>query len=275
MGISLDKAKLNILADEVRACGVYARQVQQNIHRDYKSDGTVITETDLEVSRRILDLVGRLFPDANIISEETLTPWRDDAPCTFVLDPIDGTDVYSQGLPSWAVALGILDSTRTPVGAMIDAPRWGVGCDELFVRLDPGAEHTLVNGRPLVLRGDKDTPTQVTMGTSGQQHVDFSRFHGKVRTFGSSIIHLLAPVIYPHFEACVNQPCYVWDVASAHAVLLHEGMLMEYVDGSPFVYDDDFVLNRRQFKMPVYAGTRGCIDYLQKNLPVRVNLGST
>lgn len=271
MSISLDTAKLDILEKEVRSCGALARKIQHDIHRDYKADGSVITETDLEVSRRILDLVGRLFPDANIISEEVLTPWKNDAPCTFVLDPIDGTDVYSQGLPSWAVALGILDSDRIPVGAMIDAPRWGIGCEELFVRLDPDAEHVLVNGRPLVLQGKKDNPTQITMGSGGQRDMDFSNFHGKVRTFGSSIIHLLSPAIYPHFEACVNQPCFVWDVLAAHAVLLHEGMLMEYVDGSPFIYDDDFVLNRRPFKMPIYAGTRACIDELRKILPIRAN----
>ncbi|MFA6687950.1 MAG: inositol monophosphatase family protein [Sphaerochaetaceae bacterium] len=269
MSISLDKSKLDSLAEEVRACGAFARQVQHDIHRNYKSDGTVITETDLEVSRRILDMVGRLFPDANIISEEVLTPWKDDAPCTFVLDPIDGTDVYSQGLPSWAVALGIMDENRVPVGAMIDAPRWGIGCDELFVRLDPGSPDVTINGQPLVLRGDKDVPRQITMGAAGQRHMDFTNFHGKVRTFGSSIIHMLSPAIYPHFEACVNQPCYVWDVLSAHAVLLHEGMLMEYVDGEPFVYDDAFVLERQPFKRPVYAGTRAGVDFLRKNLPVR------
>ncbi len=268
MGIHPQTDKLDILAQEVRACAQYARKVQHEIHRNYKQDGTVITETDLEVSRRILSLAGTLFPEANLISEETLTPWRDDAPYTFVLDPIDGTDVYSQGLPSWAVALGILDAERKPVGAIIDAPRWGIGCDELFVRLDPGKDVT-VNGEVLQLRGQKDIPTQITMGAGGQRDMDFSRFNGKVRTFGSSIIHLLCPAIYPHFEACVNQPCYIWDVCSSHAVLLHEGFEIQYVDGSPFEYDDSFVLQRKPFRMPIYAGTQNAITFLREHLPLR------
>jgi myo-inositol-1(or 4)-monophosphatase len=99
MNTVLDQKALDILAAAVQDAGRQAKQQQMFIHRSYKSDGTVITETDLAISRRILGVVADLFEDVNIISEETLTPFREDAQYTFVLDPIDGTDVYSQGLP--------------------------------------------------------------------------------------------------------------------------------------------------------------------------------
>jgi myo-inositol-1(or 4)-monophosphatase len=268
MELQLEPEKLDVLANEVRAAGRYAKERQASIHRDYKQDGTVITETDLAISKRILEVTGKLFPEANIISEESLTPFDDQAPYTFVLDPIDGTDVYSQGLPPWAVALAILDGNRKPVGSYISAPRWGIGCDELFVRLDPQGP-LLVNDRPFSVRPGKDFPTQVTMGSSGQRHMDFSRFKGKVRTYGSSIIHLLCPVLYDHIEGCVNQRCYAWDVAASHAVLLHEGMDIQYVDGQPFVYDDDLLVGRKPFRQSVYCGTPDCIAALRTVLPLR------
>lgn len=268
MDLQLDREKLDTLAKEVRDAGRYAKEQQSLIHRDYKKDGTVITETDLAISKRIIEVVGTLFPEANIISEESLTPFDDHAPCTFVLDPIDGTDVYSQGLPPWAVALGILDADRKPVGALISAPRWGIGCDELFVRLDPGGP-LLVNDRSFSVREGKDFPSQVTMGSSGQRHMDFSNFKGKVRTYGSSIIHMLCPVLYDHIEGCVNQRCYVWDIAASHAVLLHEGMDIEYIDGKPFVYDDNLLVGRKPFPMSIYCGTEACIANLRKVLPPR------
>ncbi|HAF85345.1 MAG TPA: inositol monophosphatase, partial [Sphaerochaeta sp.] len=117
MELQLDSKKLDILAKAVEDAGLYAKERQREIHRAYKTDGSVITETDLSISKRILSVVSSLFPEANIISEETLTTFSLEAPYTFVLDPIDGTDVYSQGLPSWAVALGVLDKDRKPVGA--------------------------------------------------------------------------------------------------------------------------------------------------------------
>ncbi|HKL57007.1 MAG TPA: inositol monophosphatase family protein [Sphaerochaeta sp.] len=266
MEIQLEKEKLDILAKAVEDAGLYAKEQQGEIHRSYKSDGSVITETDLAISKRILSVVSSLFPEANIISEEKLTAFDPEAPYTFVLDPIDGTDVYSQGLPSWAVALGILDKDRKPVGAYIAAPRWGIGCESLFVRLDPGSE-LLVNGKSWTLSGDKDRPRQVTMGSSGQRLMDFSRFHGKVRIFGSSILHMLAPVIHSHIQGCVNQSCYVWDIVASHAVLLACGMDIQYVDARPFVYDDSFVLERKPFSPSFYAGTEACRAELARILP--------
>lgn len=266
MKIQLDAKKLDTLAKAVEEAGLYAKEKQGEIHRTYKSDGTVITETDLAISKQILSVVASLFPEANIISEETLTPFDKEAPYTFVLDPIDGTDVYSQGLPSWAVALGVLDRDRKPVGAYISAPRWGIGEESLFVRLDPGSA-LLVNGEPWTLTGDKDRPKQVTMGSGGQRLMDFSHFHGKVRIFGSSILHMLAPVIHSHIQGCVGQSCYVWDIAASHAVLLACGMDIQYVDGKPFVYDDSFVLERKPFSPSFYAGTKACRTAMAKVLP--------
>jgi len=266
MESTLDKKALDSLALAVREAGMYAKAQQQHISRSYKKDGSVITETDLAISKQIISVIEGLFPSMNIISEETLTPYREASPFTFVLDPIDGTDVYSQGLPSWAVALGILNKDRVPVGAMISAPRWGIGEEDLFVRLDPGKE-PLINGQPLIVEGNKDFPWQITMGSSGQRLMDFSRYEGKIRIFGSSIIHMLSPVIYEHIQGCVNQSCYVWDVAASHAVLLSAGMLVEYVDGKPFIYDDDFLLHRKPFSPSLYVGTRTCIDALKVVLP--------
>lgn len=268
MKIQLEKKKLDILAKAVEDAGLYAKEKQGEIHRSYKSDGSVITKTDLAISKEILSVVTTLFPEANIISEETLTEFDSRAPYTFVLDPIDGTDVYSQGLPSWAVALGILDKERKPVGAYISAPRWGIGSDSLFVRLDPGTG-LLVNGEPWVLEGDKDTPNQITMGSSGQRLMDFSQYYGKIRIFGSSILHMLAPVIHSHIQGCVNQSCYVWDIAASHAVLLAYGMDIQYVNGEPFVYDDRFLLERKSFSPSFYAGTEACRRELARILPSR------
>lgn len=268
MEIQLERDKLDILAKAVEDAGLYAKEKQREIHRSYKSDGSVITETDLAISNKILSVVSTLFPEANIISEETLTAYDPEAPYTFVLDPIDGTDVYSQGLPSWAVALGVLDKERKPVGAYIAAPRWGIGCDSLFVRLDPGSE-LLINGESWKLSGDKDRPRQITMGSSGQRLMDFTNFHGKIRIFGSSILHMLAPVIYSHIQGCVNQSCYVWDIAASHAVLLASGMDIQYVDGSAFVYDDRFVLERKPFSPSFYAGNEACRKELALILPAK------
>ncbi len=265
---TLDSKKLDILADTVRSLGFLAKSKQAHVHRNYKADGSVLTEMDLEISTLIQDKVNQLFPECTFISEEFPSVVKPESPYTFILDPIDGTDVFSQGLPAFAVALGILDSNRKPVGAYISAPRFGKAKDELFIRLDPGKE-LFIDDEKYAPSRVKNKVKQVTMGSNGQLLLDFTNFKGKVRTFGSSIIHLVSPVVFDNIDGCVNQPCFVWDVAAAHAVLLYAGMDIEYADGKPFVYTDEFLYEKKMFRTQIYAGTEDGIKDLRENLPLK------
>jgi myo-inositol-1(or 4)-monophosphatase len=219
------------------------------------------------VSHTILRLVKKLFPEANVISEEEATRFSDDAPCTFILDPIDGTEMYSQGFPSWAIALGILDERRNPTGAMIDAPRFGMARDEMFLRLDPG-HGLLLDDMPFLAAPGKDTVRQVTIGSGALKHICVSGFPGKIRCFGSSILHLVAPVVFPGIQACAEFHGYAWDVAASHAILRSQGMDIVHADGSILRYDDAFLVERKQYRPPVYAGTKAATDFLRDRLTV-------
>ncbi|MBQ0071250.1 MAG: hypothetical protein KBS81_05255, partial [Spirochaetales bacterium] len=159
----MDKAKLDILEKEIVSCGKWAVEKQSTLHIETKADSSPVTEVDLGISNRLLSLIKELFPEAAIITEEEITEDKKDAPYTFVLDPIDGTDVFSQGLPSFCIALGILDTEFSPVGAMVYAPRFGVATTEgMLLRLDPEGE-LLLNGEKFQMTGDKDTVKQITM----------------------------------------------------------------------------------------------------------------
>ncbi len=256
------------LEKTVHECASYAKRMQDGITRRYKSDGSVLTDTDMRISSVIEEAVSRLFPEAAFVCEETEGRIRKDAPYTFVLDPVDGTDVYSQGLPCFAVALGVLDENRHPCGAVIAAPRFGIGTEELFISLCP-AEGLKVNGKDFVPHEGRDTVTQITCGSTDLARIDFSRYEGKVRVFGSSIIHLLSPVIFSSIQGCINPPSYAWDVAASHAVLLSQGMVIEYCDGSAFEYTDEFLYEKRKMKCDIYAGTEEAVRMMRQVLPLK------
>ena len=183
-----------------------------------------------------------------------------------MLDPIDGTDVYSQGLPSFAVSLGILDRNLNPVGAYIAAPRFGIGEEEMRIRLDPGGD-AMLNGKEIRLQNGKDTIREITMGSKGARELDFSRFTGKVRVLGSTIIHMLSPVVFPSIEGVVVQRCYVWDIISAHAVMKNLGMDLEDEDGMPFRYSSGFVFGKEKLSSILYGGTEEGRRSLRAMLP--------
>ncbi len=241
----------------------YACDAQADIARNYKEDGTVLTEADTLINTRIGDLVASLFPEANVVTEEAIRPFRPDAPLTFILDPIDGTDVYSQGLPGWCIALGVLDGNRQPIGGMVCAPRWGLSRDEgLFLRLDPGKGLTL-NGKPFKARISDRKLEQIALASHAPRHLSIKQFDVKLRCYGSNILHMISPLIHPHVQGSVSIRCYAWDIAGAHALLHSQGFETRYVDDTPFVYDDELLAERKGIKRLLLAGTEEAVSSMQ------------
>ena len=96
------------LAEYTFQMGVFAKENQSKIHRKTKADGTYITETDLTISDNMIKMIGELYPEANVITEENnLTVFNSKAPLTFIVDPIDGTTAYSRGMHFLVQYIGI------------------------------------------------------------------------------------------------------------------------------------------------------------------------
>ncbi len=262
-----DTEKLDLLEREIIKAGLFAKENQKKVHRSFKEDGSVLTETDTEISHRIITSISSLFPSSQVISEEENTEMKTDPEFYFVLDPIDGTDVYSQGLPSFAVSLGILDSSYNPVGAMIFAPRFGLAEESLFVRLDPGGTVRL-NGKEIKKEdiGDKDEICQICVGSKGPKKYSFTSYKGKTRIFGSTILHLLLPSVTATFQGALIEPCFVWDIASSHAVMKYFGMDIEYYDGDEFNYTPDFVNEKKPFSKTAVAGSKNGRNILRAQI---------
>lgn len=246
---------LDILTSVVKDCGIFAREKQANSQRTYKKDGTVLTEVDLYISTKIEKSINNLFPNSNFISEESKTSFDNEKDITFILDPIDGTDAYSQGLPSWAISIGILNNQRKPIGAIIYAPRFGIGTDNLLIRLNPG-ERPTINGKEIIVFPKSINIKMIAMEATCIKKLDFSNYKGGFRVFGSAVIHMLCPIIFNYYQGSVHTSCYVWDVAGAHAVLKSVGFDIEYCDGSPFIYNDKLLIERKKYKMPLYSGSK-------------------
>ncbi len=262
-----DRRRFFKLCSAVRQCGEAARTNQSHIHRAFKEDGSILTETDLAVSDAIVARLRVLYPDCNIVTEEIdLKSFTDGARFTFVLDPIDGTDAYSQGLPAWAVALGILDSRRRPCGAVIYAPRFGVGVQDLFICSLPGEKEVYLNGKVHHAPEHYESPRQMIIASNIMNYVDMSAYKGKMRAFGSSIIHIMAPAIFSNQDCTINSYCYAWDVASANAIVEKCGLNISYLDGSRIEFDDTLLVERKQIRLPIIIGNNGCVKWMRENL---------
>ena len=71
-----------------------------------KGRGNVLTETDLAVEKAVTAVLRAEFPEHAVLSEETASGTRSDG-WMWVIDPVDGTKNFSQGIPHIAFTMAL------------------------------------------------------------------------------------------------------------------------------------------------------------------------
>lgn len=111
----------------IRAAALAAAERAQAVRRaglvtTTKSDGTPVTNADIEVDGLLKEILTAARPDYGWLSEETADePGRLDRRRLFVVDPIDGTSAYLKDRPHWGVSIGVVEAGR-PIAAVLCAP---------------------------------------------------------------------------------------------------------------------------------------------------------
>ena len=96
-------------------------------------DGDLVTTTDLEIERFIIERINTHYPQFSVVSEES-SPDGMCADNCFVLDPLDGTINFAHGLPLWGIQVAMIRNGK-PCVSVIYLPRLG----ELYYADDTGA----------------------------------------------------------------------------------------------------------------------------------------
>lgn len=82
-----------------------------------------VTETDLAVERLVRDEIAERFPDHRIDGEEYGVSGDEDAPATWLIDPVDGTTNYVHGLPVSSFSISVSDENGAAAGLVADPYR--------------------------------------------------------------------------------------------------------------------------------------------------------
>jgi len=116
------------LADTARA--VLRSFVCRGHEVELKPDGSLVTNADIEVERRLSAALNARFPEHGVIGEEfpAINPR---AEFQWILDPIDGTEDYVRGLPYFGSIIA-LHYRGQPVVGIIDHPALDLRCSAVF-----------------------------------------------------------------------------------------------------------------------------------------------
>ena len=207
-----------------------------------KADGTPLTEADRRANKVILEGL-RKISDIPVISEEEEKPpyekrksWKK----FWIIDPLDGTEEFTQRKDEFAVNIALVEN-NIPVAGVVYFP----ALDLLYYGSEKEGAFKIKSGKEEKIEPEEINPEKIRVVTSkskyNQQTKDFiEKLKEKykeveVKKIGSpmKIIALIEGEadIYPRFA-----PQMEWDTAAPHAVLRAVGGEI-YEGNQPLIYN--------------------------------------
>jgi myo-inositol-1(or 4)-monophosphatase len=254
--------ELAFAVDMARRAGHVLQDGYENVGTvEYKSRRDVVTDVDYRSEGMVIDAIRERYPDDAILAEESgrhagrrrRTGRRsadgaepDDETRTWVIDPLDGTVNYANGIPFYCVSIGLVAAGHPVVGVVLDPAR-----EDLYTATGDGAAH--LNGAP-VRASEKESLGDyvVSLAIIGRGGIWRERRVAKQirigRRMGSSALGL-AYVASGRFDAMIqNGGLSPWDVAAAGLIAERAGATVTDLDGGPW-----WSLDRRATTVSVIA----------------------
>jgi len=111
-----------------REAGIFLKNKLYSEHTiDYKGEINLVTEADKISEKMITSKITTLFPDHDILAEESTTIDRG-SDFRWIIDPLDGTTNYAHGYPCFCVSIALERLNTMIVGIVYDPM-----LDEMFV----------------------------------------------------------------------------------------------------------------------------------------------
>ncbi len=206
---------------------------------DYKSARDVVTEADHLSEALIVEAIKARYPGDAILAEETgeHRAVAGEAPTSgrgrvWIVDPLDGTVNYANGIPVFCVSIGLVVDGRPAVGVIVDPTR-----GEAFAATADGP--ATLNGRR-VRASEKERLSDfvISMALRGRTSTTRARNVRREirisRSMGSAAL-ALAYVANGRFDAFIQQGgLSAWDVAAAGLIAERGGARVSAMDGSPW-----------------------------------------
>ena len=112
------------LADLARL--IAASHFRSDLLMNRKLDASPVSNIDLAIENRLLDLISKRYPSHGFMGEE-LGDFNKNSPYQWVIDPIDGTVSFIAGKPTFCTLISLIHE-EIPILGIIDQPiageRW-------------------------------------------------------------------------------------------------------------------------------------------------------
>jgi myo-inositol-1(or 4)-monophosphatase len=241
----LNSPQINII---VRACNKASRSLirdfgeVENLQVSSKGPGDFVTSADKKTEKTIIEELQKAHSDYGIISEEIGMINKSNTKNRWIIDPIDGTLNFLNGIPHFAISIAYEENNEVMCGVIFNPISNEMFCAEkgngaylnnsrIRVSNKKKLEDALiVTGGPKVASKIKDKIFS--------EYINVSNKVSNVRKFGSAALDI-AYVACGRFDGYWQRELNYWDIAAGIIILKEAGGFINF-----FESDKKFPLKR-------------------------------
>ncbi len=205
----------------------------ENLQVSTKGPGDFVTSADKRTEKILIEEIQKAHPEHGIITEETGIINKSNVEKKWIIDPIDGTMNFLNGIPQFAISIAYEEKGEIICGVIFNPI-----LNEMFVA-EKGNGAYLNNSRIRVSNKKKiKDALLVTGGPKGNskiknkifsEYINVSNNVSNVRKFGSAALDM-AYVACGRFDGYWQRELNYWDVAAGVIILKEAGGLISFFE---------------------------------------------
>ena len=205
----------------------------ENLQVSTKGPGDFVTSADKRTEKILIEELQKAHPEYGIITEETGIINKSNTEKRWIIDPIDGTMNFLNGVPQFAISIGYEDKGEITCGLIFNPIT-----NEMFIA-EKGNGAYLNNSRIRVSNKKKvKDALLVTGGPKGNskikdiifsEYIKVSKNVSNVRKFGSAALDM-AYVACGRFDGYWQRELNYWDIAAGIIILKEAGGFINFFE---------------------------------------------
>ena len=205
----------------------------ENLQVSEKGPGDFVTSADKRTEKILIEELQKAHPEYGIITEETGHINKSNTKNRWIIDPIDGTMNFMNGIPQFAISIGYEEEGEVKCRVIFNPI-----LNEMFCA-EKGNGAYLNNSRIRVSNKKKiKDALLVTGGPKGgskikekifSEYIKISKQVSNVRKFGSASLDL-AYVACGRFDGYWQRELNFWDIAAGTIILKEAGGFIDFFE---------------------------------------------
>ncbi len=196
------------------------------LNPEWKDPTSPVTAADREIERLLRHEIRAAYPDHGILGEEYGGDELD-RDYLWLVDPIDGTRAFIEGLPSWSISVGLLHQFQ-PVFGLVYMPLYDdwtfTDGDDVIHEARAQSRHVITNA----LRTRWDHGSYIMWRSDAPSVYDL-RFT-RTLSMGTSASHLAYTARGSALATLVHDS-FAWDIAAGAAFMVKQGGDFRFLSG--------------------------------------------